>query len=82
MAALDVYWCRVQREAGFMLYELLFMCWCFCYLYLLDVAFNVERQVEEKLEALQDVERVACGVSFVFPAQDLLEKSICSITRS
>lgn len=50
--------------------------------YLLDVAFNVEWQVEEKLEALQDVECIACGVSFVFPPQDLLEKSICSITRS
>lgn len=48
----------------------------------MDVAFNVEWQVEEKLEALQDVERVARGVGFVFPAQDLLEKSICSITRS
>lgn len=50
--------------------------------YLLDVAFNVEWQVEEKLETLQDIECIACGVSFVFPTQDLLEKSIRCITRS
>lgn len=48
----------------------------------MDIAFNVEWQVEEKLETLQDIECIACGVSFVFPPQDLLEKSICSITRS
>lgn len=48
----------------------------------MDIAFNVEWQVKEKLEALQDVECVACGVGFVFPPQDLLEKSICSIARS
>lgn len=48
----------------------------------MDIAFNVEWQVEEKLETLQDVECIACGVSFVFPPQDLLEQSICSITRS
>lgn len=48
----------------------------------MDIAFNVEWQVEEKLETLQDVECIACGVSFVFPPQDLLEKSIGSITRS
>lgn len=51
-------------------------------MYLLDVAFNVEWQVKEELEALKDVESIARGVSFVFPAQDLLEKSVCSITRS
>lgn len=50
--------------------------------YLLNIALDVEWQVEEKLEALQDVERVACGVSFVFPAQDLLEERIRSIARS
>ena len=48
----------------------------------MDIAFDVEWQVEEKLETLQDVECVACGVSFVFPPQDLLEQSICSIARS
>lgn len=52
------------------------------FFYLLDVALNVEWQVEEKLETLQDVESVARGVGFVFPAQDLLEKSICGITCS
>lgn len=51
-------------------------------MYLFDVAFNVERQVKKKLEALKDVESIARGVSFVFPAQDFLEKSVCSITRS
>lgn len=50
--------------------------------YLLDVAFNVEWQVEEKLETLQDVECIACGVGLVFPPQDLLEESICGIARS
>lgn len=53
-----------------------------CEFYLLDIALNVEWQVEEELEALQHVERVACGVGFVFPPQDLLEKSVCGITRS
>lgn len=50
--------------------------------YLLNIPFNIEWQVEEKLETLQDVECIACGVSFVFPAQDLLEESIGSIARS
>lgn len=34
--------------------------------YLLDVALDVEWQVEEELETLQDVECIACGVSLVF----------------
>lgn len=50
--------------------------------YLLDVALDVERQVEEELEALQDVERVARGVGFVLPSQDLLEERVCGIARA
>lgn len=75
-----------QREAIFILYWVLHSHTCadvsIVIQYLLDVAFNVEWQVEEKLETLQDVECIACRVSFVFPTQDLLEKSICCITRS
>lgn len=49
-------------------------------MHLLDVAFNIEWEVEQKLEALQDIKCVPRGVSFVFPTQDLLKESVCSIT--
>lgn len=72
----------MQSEAVF-IHKYPYMCECSCcYWYLLDVTFNVEWQVEEKLEALQDIESVTCGIGFVFPAQNLLEKCICSITCS
>lgn len=48
-------------------------------LHLLDVAFNVEWQVEEEFETLQYIEGVACGVGFILSAQNLLKQSISGI---
>lgn len=48
-------------------------------LHLLDVALNVEWQVEEEFETLQYIEGVACGVGFILSAQNLLKQSVSGI---
>lgn len=40
---------------------------------LLDVALDVERQVEKEFETLQDVECIACGIGFILSPQNLLK---------
>ena len=46
----------------------------------MDVALNVEWQIEEELETLKDIKGISGGVGSIFPAQDLLEQGICCVT--
>lgn len=48
-------------------------------LHLLDVALDVEWQVEEEFETLQYIEGVACRVGFILSAQNLLKQSVRGI---
>lgn len=50
--------------------------------HLLDVALNVQGQVEEELEPLQHVEGVARGVGLVLAAQHFLEERVGRVART